>query len=273
MSQSPSIVFVVDDDFSIRESLELLLRHEGLNVETFSSAQEFLNRPRADVPSCLVLDVSLPGLNGLELQKRLAPERHDMPIIFVTGCGDVPITVHAMKAGAVEFLTKPLREEILLNAIHDALERSKVLMDRDAEIQRLKARYARLTSREREVMVLVVAGLLNKQVGGELGISEVTVKAHRGSMMRKMEAESLSELIGIAARLRLLRPAPTKEFLEKQTLRAAPSVRSGVADASLSNTGCAAPFCADRAGGHGAGFSARGRAHTRTSSTCGAGHH
>lgn len=206
MSQFAPVVFIVDDDVSIRESLELLLTHEGLNVETFVSAQEFLNRPRATVPSCLVLDYSLPGFSGLELQKRVAVERHEMPIIFITGHGDIPMTVKAMKAGAVEFLTKPFSDDILLTAIRNALERSKALLDRDAEIQALRARYARLTAREREVLALVVSGLPNKQVGGELGISEITVKAHRGSMMRKMKAESLAELVNIATRLRLMRP-------------------------------------------------------------------
>jgi FixJ family two-component response regulator len=206
MSQVPPFVFVVDDDVSVRESLEPLLRHEGLAAETFVSAQEFLCRPRVTVPSCLVLDISLPGLNGLELQKRVAAERHEMPIIFITGHGDIPMTVQAMKAGAVEFLTKPFSNEVLLNAVRNALERSKALLDRDAEIRALKARYARLTAREREVMALVVIGLPNKQVGGELGISEITVKAHRGSMMRKMQAESLAELVNIATRLHLTRP-------------------------------------------------------------------
>ncbi len=206
MSQTPPIVFVVDDDISVRESLELLLRHEGLCVETFVSAQEFLSHPRATVPSCLVLDYSLPGFNGLELQKRIAVERNEMPIIFITGHGNIPMTVQAMKAGAVEFLTKPFSDQILLNAIHNALRRSKALLDRDTEIRALKARYTLLTAREREVMVLVVSGLPNKQVGSELGISEITVKAHRGSMMRKMEADSLPELVSMAARLRLVRP-------------------------------------------------------------------
>lgn len=205
MSQAPPVVLVVDDDISVRESLEFLLRHEGLNVETFVSAQEFLSRPPVTVPSCLILDISLPGLNGLDLQKRVAVERHEMPIIFITGHGDIPKTVQAMKAGAVEFLTKPFCDEVLLSAIRNALVRSKAILDRDTEIRALKARYARLTAREREVMALVVVGMPNKQVGGELGISEITVKAHRGSMMRKMKADSLPELVNMAARLRLAR--------------------------------------------------------------------
>jgi FixJ family two-component response regulator len=174
-------------------------------VETFMSAEEFLNRPHEIVPHCVVLDISMPGLNGLELQKRLAVQRPEMPIIFMTGHGDIPKSVQAMKAGAVEFLTKPFNDGTLLSAVRGAIERSKVLVDRNAELQALKSRYARLTSREREVFALVVAGLLNKQAGNELGISEITVKAHRGCVMRKMKAESLPELVNMAARLRLPR--------------------------------------------------------------------
>jgi FixJ family two-component response regulator len=206
-SHAIPIVFVVDDDISVRESLELLIRSEGWQPETFESAQEFLAHPRALVPSCLVLDVSLPGLNGLELQKRVAVERTDMPIIFITGFGDVPMTVQAMKAGAVEFLTKPFGDNVLLSAIRHALDRSRSALGREAEMQVLRDCYASLTRREREVMTLVVSGLLNKQVGGELGISEITVKAHRGQVMQKMKAASFADLVKKAARLGLA-PAP-----------------------------------------------------------------
>jgi len=207
MSQASPIVFVVDDDISIRESLELLIHHEGFEVETFTSAQEFIERPRTFVPSCLVLDISLPGLNGLELQKRVAVERPDMPIIFITGHGNIPMTVQAMKAGAVEFLTKPFSDDVLLSAIRNAVDRSKVVIGRETELRTLKTRYARLTPRERDVMARVAAGVPNKLIGDELRISEITVKAHRGHMMRKMEANSLAELVNMAARLRLLRPS------------------------------------------------------------------
>jgi FixJ family two-component response regulator len=202
-SKDSALVFVVDDDISVRESLELLIGNEGWRAEMFASAQEFLNRPRANVPSCLVLDVSLPGLNGLDLQERVAKDRADMPIIFITGYGDVPMTVRAMKAGAVEFLTKPFGDDVLLDAIRHALERSKAVLDQEAEMAVLRDRYGELTRREREVMDLVVSGLLNKQVGGELGISEITVKAHRGQVMQKTKAESLADLVKMAARLRI----------------------------------------------------------------------
>jgi len=206
MSEPTPIVFVVDDDISVRESLELLIQSAGWQPETFASAQEFLSRPRSLVPNCLVLDVSLPGIDGLELQNRVAAERPDMPIIFITGHGDVPTSVQAMKAGAVEFLTKPFRDDVLLNAIGNALERSRVAICQEAEMRALKDRYASLTRREREVMALVVAGMLNKQIGGELDISEITVKAHRGQVMRKMKANSLADLVKISARLD---PTPT----------------------------------------------------------------
>jgi FixJ family two-component response regulator len=201
VSRDTPIVFVVDDDISVRESLESLIRFAGWQPQTFASAQEFLSRPRVFVPNCLVLDVTLPDLNGLELQKRIATERIDMPIIFITGHGDVPITVRAMKAGAVEFLTKPYTDEVLLSAIEQAIECSYAALRREAEMRSIRDSYALLSRRERQVMALVVRGLLNKQVGVELGISEITVKAHRGKVMRKMQAGSLPELVNIVARL------------------------------------------------------------------------
>jgi len=203
MTDAIPTVFVVDDDISVRESLELLIRCAGWQAETFPSAQEFLARPRAVAPSCLVLDVYLPDLNGLDLQKRVAVDRNDLPIIFITGYGDVPMSVKAMKEGAVEFLTKPFGDDAILSAIRNALERSRAALSQAAETRGLRDAYASLSRREREVMALVVAGKLNKQVGGKLGISEVTVKAHRGRVMRKMKAGSLPELVNMATTLQL----------------------------------------------------------------------
>ena len=197
------IVFVVDDDAAVRESMKSLLQTSGWRAETFASAHAFLARPRALAPSCLVLDVLLPDCSGLDLQTRVTVERPDMPVIFITGCGDVSTSVQAMKAGASEFLTKPFRNDVLVDAIRQALDRSRRALARDAHMKTLQDSYTSLTPREREVMVLVVSGLLNKQVGGELGISEITVKAHRGQVMRKMKADSLPALVNMVASLGL----------------------------------------------------------------------
>jgi FixJ family two-component response regulator len=198
---STPVVFVVDDDISVRDSLELMIRFAGWKPELFATAQEFLDHPRVQAPSCLVLDVGLPDLNGLELQKRIAADRGDMPIIFITGNGDIPTSVKAMKAGAAEFLTKPFGEGVLLSAIATAIDRSRSALGHAEGMRLLRDRYESLSQREREVMSLVVAGLLNKQVGSELGISVITVKAHRGRVMRKMQADSLAKLVQMSARL------------------------------------------------------------------------
>jgi FixJ family two-component response regulator len=202
-AESKFTVFVVDDDMSVREALEALLRTAGWNVRAFASAEAFLACPPASGPNCLVLDMSLPDLNGLDLQTRVASDRTNMPIIFITGYGDVPMSVQAMKAGAMEFLTKPFSEEIILSAVEAALDRSRVAVGEQGELRALRERYDALSRRERQVMALVVKGLLNKQVGGELGISEITVKAHRGRVMEKMQARSLPHLVNIHARLGL----------------------------------------------------------------------
>jgi FixJ family two-component response regulator len=196
------IVFVVDDDVSVRESLELLIRSAGWQAETFASAEEFLARQRVDGPSCLVLDVALPDLSGLDLQRRIL-DRADMPIIFITGYGDVPTSVEAMKAGAVEFLTKPFGDEVILNAVGQAIERSRAALAHETELRGLRDCHASLTPRERETMALVASGLLNKQIAAKLGISEITVKAHRGQVMRKMRVDSLADLVRVAAALDL----------------------------------------------------------------------
>ena len=196
------VVFIVDDDVSVRESLQSLVRSAGWQAETFASAKDFLARPRVVTPSCLVLDVQLPDLSGLDLQQRVV-DRIDLPIIFITGYTDVPVTVRAMKAGAIEFLTKPYRSDVVLDAIQNAIERSRAALGRQAKMMSIRDHYASLSRREREVMALVVSGLLNKQVGGELGISEITVKAHRGNVMRKMRAESVPDLVRMAASLEI----------------------------------------------------------------------
>ncbi|MGF6488027.1 response regulator transcription factor [Pseudomonas frederiksbergensis] len=202
MSTTP-IVFVVDDDISVRESLELLIGHAQWRPQLFESAQAFLAQPRPSVPSCLVLDINLPDLNGLDLQSAIAGDRPMIPIIFITGYGDVPRSVRAMKAGAVEFLTKPFDDEVLLSAITDALECSRTALDREGDLLSLRNAYATLTPREQEVLAMVVEGRMNKVIASDLGISEITVKAHRGKVMRKMKARSLADLVKMDAQLSL----------------------------------------------------------------------
>jgi FixJ family two-component response regulator len=201
MTEIDAVVFVIDDDGRMRESLKNLIRSVGLRVDGYASAEEFLKAKRPDVPGCLVLDVRLQGLSGLDLQKRMAEADIDIPIIFMTGHGDIPMSVQAMKAGAVEFLTKPFRDQDLLDAIHQALERDRKIREEHAKIGELHSRYCSLTPREREVMALVVTGLLNKQIAAGLGTSETTVKIHRHQVMEKMAADSLAELVRMADRL------------------------------------------------------------------------
>lgn len=203
MTEQQAIVFVVDDDKSVRESLESLIRAMGLGVEIFSSAQQFLSSPRPDAPGCLVLDVRMPGLGGLDLQQQMAGAGIDIPIVFITGFGDIPMSVQAMKAGAVEFLTKPFREADLLDAIEQAIGRDRAARRERAAVTALHRRYQTLTHREREILELVTSGLLNKQTASRLGISEITVKIHRAQVMQKMQAASLAELVRMSERLRL----------------------------------------------------------------------
>ncbi|AXJ04592.1 DNA-binding response regulator [Pseudomonas fluorescens] len=204
MSDATPVVFVVDDDISVRESLELMIRFAGWQPRLFESAQDFLDAPRALVPSCLVLDINLPGLSGLDLQTSLAGERYNMPIIFITGYGDIPRTVRALKAGAVEFLTKPFNDEVILAAMADALQSSRVALEGEKNLRSLLEAYKTLTPREQEIMASVVSGRLNKLIAADLNISEITVKAHRGKVMRKMKARSLADLVKMAA---LITPA------------------------------------------------------------------
>lgn len=212
--QDTPVVFVVDDDISVRESLVTLIRSRGWRPETFASAPEFLAHPRTNVPSCLIVDLAMPEYDGLEIQKRLAAERSELPIVFVTERVDIPTTVEAMKAGALGVLTKPLDRDVLLHELREAIERSRMILARKMEMRELRNRYTSLTRREREVMSLVVSGLLNKQIGAELGISEITVKSHRGQAMQKMKANSLPDLVKMASKLHIESPVNTSGFLQ-----------------------------------------------------------
>ena len=218
MNETDATVFVVDDDRSVREGLVDMIESLGMQAKAFTSAQQFLQHKRPDTPACLVLDVRLPGLSGLDLQRQLGQSEHPIPIIFITGHGDIPMSVRAMKEGAVEFLTKPFRDQDLLDAIHQALKKDRVAREQRAKAADVRRRYDTLTSREREVMQLVIAGMLNKQIAGELGTSEVTVKMHRGQVMHKMQAQSVVELLRMSETMAMIATAPSQVRSSKKSL-------------------------------------------------------